>query len=128
MPKEQLRTRPQRAARDAVPGRCRVKAAWELTPDPAARFGANGLAWTSFADGTSNTIFLVESASAVPWTKPEDVPVAEARPDRFSVRSQVSFLVLLVDGSARTVRRDINTATLRAALTRAGGEILGSDW
>jgi len=36
--------------------------------------------------------------------------------------------VLLADGSGKFVRDVIDTTTWAAAGTRAGGEILGSDW
>jgi hypothetical protein len=82
-----------------------------------------------FPDGTSNTILIVEAGEPVPWTKPEDLafdpdgPLPELRP-----LFRDGFRVALGDGSMRWVTREVSEATLRAAITRNGGEILGRDW
>ncbi|HJT78628.1 MAG TPA: DUF1559 domain-containing protein, partial [Gemmataceae bacterium] len=84
-----------------------------------------------FQDGTSNTILIVEAddAHAVPWTKPEDLKVDLAHPERgLGGHFHEGFLVALADGSVRLVSGKISKATLRAAFTPAGGEVLGSDW
>jgi hypothetical protein len=38
------------------------------------------------------------------------------------------FNVLMGDGTARFVNRHMIEATLHAAITPAGGEVLGKDW
>jgi hypothetical protein len=84
-----------------------------------------------FPDGTSNTIMLVEAdnAHAVPWTKPEDLEVDLDHPERgLGGHFPGGFLVGLADGSVRFLSSAISKATLRAAFTRSGGEVLGSDW
>jgi hypothetical protein len=84
-----------------------------------------------FPDGTSNTIMLVEAATAVPWTKPDDVPFD---PDptkplpKVGGRFRGGFNAALCDGSVRFLRKTISDLTLRAAITRDGGEVLGSDF
>jgi hypothetical protein len=84
-----------------------------------------------FPDGTSNTIMLVEAAKAVPWTKAEDVPFD---PDptkplpKLGGRFRGGFNAALCDGSVRFLRKTISDQTLRAAITRDGGEVLGPDF
>ena len=83
-----------------------------------------------FPDGTSNTILIVEAAEAVPWTKPADLPYGRYRPlPALDWRSPHFFLAALADCSIRNVDlRQLKESTLRAAITRNGGEALGEDW
>ncbi|MHB1422981.1 MAG: DUF1559 family PulG-like putative transporter [Gemmataceae bacterium] len=82
-----------------------------------------------FPDGTSNTILIVEAAELVPWTKPADLPFDRSRPlPALGWSSRKDFLAALTDGSARPIRRQVSEKTLRAAITRNGGEILDEDW
>jgi hypothetical protein len=84
-----------------------------------------------FPDGTSNTILLVEAddEQAVPWTKPEDLKVDLEQPSKgLGGHFEGGFLVVLADGTARFVSKAITKETLRAAFTRNGGEVFGSDW
>jgi prepilin-type processing-associated H-X9-DG protein len=101
-----------------------------------------------FTDGTSNTVLVVEAIVAVPWTKPEEleyVPLmtettadggeasstktinSKAGPlPRFGSGHAEGFNVLMADGGARFIKATILEQTLRAILTRNGGEVLGS--
>jgi hypothetical protein len=83
-----------------------------------------------FPDGMSNTILIVEAASAVPWTKPADVHYFPDSPlPPLGVQSKNYFVVAMADGSVRTVHRKyVSETALRAAITRNGGEVLGNDW
>jgi hypothetical protein len=96
----------------------------------AAFEGKQGLSPTKdFPDGTSNTILIVDAAEAVPWTKPEDLPYDPARPlPALGHISPKLFRVALGDASVRTLYHNLNEQTLRAAITRNGGETLGPDW
>jgi hypothetical protein len=82
------------------------------------------------ADGTSNTIMVVEGGGAVTWTKPDDVPfTGNVDPRSLTLNGNPRVQVLMGDGSVRTIDLSrIRPDTLRAAITRAGGEVLGSDW
>jgi hypothetical protein len=82
-----------------------------------------------FPDGTSNTVLIVEAGEPVPWTKPADLAYAPDRPLP-DIRSlfKDGFRSALADGSIRWVRKGTSEATLRAAITRNGGEGIGLDW
>ena len=82
-----------------------------------------------FPDGTSNTILVVEAATAVPWTKPDELDFDPNGPlpaldNQFSGGSQAA----MGDASVHMIPKDVSPQTLRAAITRNGGETLGPDW
>lgn len=83
-----------------------------------------------FSDGTSNTILIIEAGPPVPWTEPEDLPYdADAPLPALDLLFRDGFRVALADGSVRYIRKDFDVTTLRAAITRNGGdEKLGLDW
>jgi hypothetical protein len=83
----------------------------------------------SFQDGTSRTIFVVETRPAVPWTKPEDVRYdPKKKLPKLGGVYKDGFYVGMVDGSTHFVSATVSEATLRAAITRNAGDILGDDW
>jgi hypothetical protein len=76
-----------------------------------------------FPDGISNTILIVEAGPPVPWTKPEDIPYdADAPLPRLDMLFHDVIRVGLADGSVRILLRKISETSLRAAITRNGGE------
>jgi hypothetical protein len=82
-----------------------------------------------FPDGLSNTILVAEAATAVPWTKPEELDFDPNGPlpalgGHFSSGS----LVGLADGSVHLLSKNVSPQTLKAAVTRSAGDVLGSDW
>jgi hypothetical protein len=82
-----------------------------------------------FPDGTSNTIMIVEAAKGVPWTKPEDLPYDPNKPlPKLGGHFPGGFNASLVDGSARFISASITETTLRNAITRDDGQVLGSDF
>ena len=87
--------------------------------------GNSGLNMKTVRDGTSNTILAVEANpdKAVPWTKPDDIKIDPEHPDAGLGRiSGGVFLALAVDGSIHVLPGDIDSKTLWALFTRAGGE------
>jgi hypothetical protein len=85
----------------------------------------------TFQDGVSNTILVVEAGEAVPWTKPDELPLPVAPtkplPKLGGVRpNDPVFCVALADGSVRSLPRSIPERTLRALITPSGGEVI--DW
>ena len=84
----------------------------------------------AFSDGTSQTIMCVTAATAVPWTKPEEL---EFDPEK-DMSKLIGFLfggraqMAMFDGSVRTFTKALTKTTLHSAITRSGGEVLGSDF
>jgi hypothetical protein len=82
-----------------------------------------------FPDGTSNTLLFVEVGEPVPWTKPEDIvydPAGPLPPLRGLFKD--GFRACTADGSRRFVRYDMPEESLRAIITRNGGEKVPVDW
>ncbi|MFL5245622.1 MAG: DUF1559 domain-containing protein [Gemmataceae bacterium] len=93
--------------------------------------GKDAVSIKDITDGTSNTIMIVDAddAHAVAWTKPEDLPIDSKKPEAgLANRNGKGFLVAMCDGSVRFISNKISAQTLWSAFTRAGGEVLGSDW
>jgi len=80
----------------------------------------------SITDGTSNTIMCVTAATAVPWTKPDEL---EFDPDKDMTKLLGAIVngkvqVAMFDGSVRTFSKIPDPMTLNALITRAGGEVI----
>jgi RNA polymerase sigma factor (sigma-70 family) len=77
----------------------------------------------NFPDGMSNTILIVEAATPVPWTKPEDLPfVPDQALPKLGGLFGGDFNALFADASVKLLSRKADPDQLRAAITRAGGE------
>src|SRR5262249_22906781 len=88
------------------------------------------LKFPDITDGRSNTLMVVESSIAVPWTKPADLPF-DVKKDLLDIGKPYGAkpLAAMCDGSVRTLNlKVIKPETLKAAVTIAGGEVLRSDW
>jgi hypothetical protein len=100
------------------------------TPSPltGAGFPSRGRRFpVEFPDGTSNTLLIVESARAVPWTKPEDIPYDQKKPLlKLGAERPDGFYAAFADGSVHFIKKSTDEATLRALITPAGGELV--DW
>jgi hypothetical protein len=81
---------------------------------------------SSFTDGTSNTILIVEAAHAVPWTKPEDLHYAadEPLPELGGLFPGI-FNAASADGAVHAVPKATDPRVLRALITRDMGEVEG---
>ena len=80
------------------------------------------------ADGTSNTILIATAATAVPWTKPEALdfdPKGDMK--KLMMLDKEVCNVAFADGSVRLLMSTIKSETLKACITKSGGEIINLD-
>jgi hypothetical protein len=95
---------------------------------------------SNFPDGLDRTILAVEAGRPVPWTQPMDLPfVALAQLPPLGGAFETStrpfdrtagldfFHVLFGDGSVRMLKKTMPESTLRAMITRDGGEAIRDD-
>jgi hypothetical protein len=91
--------------------------------------GGAGRALGEFTDGTGCTILVAEAAEPVEWTRPVDLVYDPNGPlPRLGGLFPKTFGVALADGSVWEVGRDTAETTLRALITRNGGESLPPSW
>ena len=89
-----------------------------------------GTGFQNVTDGTSNTIMIVESKDAVPWTKPDDLKFdMEAKPSLYGAASPHpgGFNAAFADGSVRFIKNSVSVQVFKALITRASGEVVSSD-
>src|SRR5262245_48044254 len=80
------------------------------------------------SDGTSNTALVVEAAVAVEWTKPADLPFDPAKDlPLLGGHFDGELAMLKCDGSVLKVKKDFDANAMKAAITRAGGEVYDLD-
>jgi hypothetical protein len=97
---------------------------------PGAAFdGPRGRSFGEFADGTANTLLVIEADQGVPWTKPDELAFDPRQPVA-PIKGHFAngFQAAMADGAVRLINRNTSETTLRAAITRNGGEILRPDW
>src|SRR5262249_47301715 len=76
-----------------------------------------------FLDGVATTILVVDAADPVPWPKPEELEYDASKPlPRFSNRFPEGFYALFADNAIRLIPANTSEQTLRALITRNGGE------
>ncbi len=81
-------------------------------------------------DGTTNTLLIVESTKAVPWTKPDDLTFdPAAAPSLFGAGSAHpgGFIASTADGAVRFIGNSIDPNVLRSMITCSGGEVVNSE-
>ncbi len=90
--------------------------------------GKEGSRIQDITDGTSNTVLIVEAADAVPWTKPDELPLAAGKPlSKLGGQVKGGFCMATADGAAHFIRTPINEEAMRAVITRGGGEVVNFD-
>ena len=86
----------------------------------------DGIDFRDIKDGTSKTIMIVVAAPdrAVEWTRPADWEVDMDKPlDGLDAPVRDKFVAAFCDGHIEILPVNVDTDTLRAMLTRAGGEV-----
>lgn len=80
------------------------------------------LGFADMKDGPENTLLVVAAAAAVPWPKPEELEYDPAKPlPKLDLYDDGTYGVF-ADGKVRFIAKDMPVATVRAWITRAGGE------
>ena len=81
-------------------------------------------------DGTSNTLFVVEAADPVEWTKPGGLPYSDDAPlPRLGGHARrKGFNAALCDGSVRFIGQGVSEQSLRAAIKHSDGKVPGPDF
>jgi RNA polymerase sigma factor (sigma-70 family) len=88
--------------------------------------GQRGTRIVDVTDGTSNTILIIESGAAVPWTKPADLVYDAKKPlPRLGGIFPEGLHFALADGSSRFCKMRFREPAMRAFITRNGGEVAG---
>ncbi len=83
----------------------------------------------AITDGTSNTILTVHAAEQVAWAEPREFLYSPTTPlPNLWPKERPITHVLMADGSVRMLRKTVSERTLRSAITRAEGEMMGADW
>lgn len=101
---------------------------------PACLTVGKKFTFANVTDGTSNTIAFatVSPERKIPWTKPEDIVLDDASPGIgdpdglgaiHPANDRRVAIAAFADGSVQTIADSVDAETLRAFLTRAGGEI-----
>ena len=91
--------------------------------DPAKRISISNI-----PDGSSNTILFVETTDRVPWAQFNELKFdPNGGPPALGHDKRDVFLVGMADSSVRFVKKTVDPAVLKAAITRAGGEKVNLD-
>jgi len=89
-----------------------------------------GVRLIDYTDGTSNTIMVATAATAVPWTKPDELDFdPDADPTKLIglvVNGRWQFV--MGDGSVRSLNKIPPKDVMKALVTRAGGEVINFDF
>ena len=101
---------------------------YQVFVGPGAVFdGPRSIPQTEVRDGTSYTLLIAEAFEPVPWTKPQDLPFDPKGPlPKLGGLFHDGFHAAMVDGAVRFIPQTVGAKSLRALITRDGGEII--DW
>jgi hypothetical protein len=90
---------------------------------------------SSYPDGASTTILIVDSNMQVNWMQPVDLVVTQETfaPQPFAdfrklLGTKDGFLFLMGNSMVKRVAPTVSDQTLRAAITPHGRDVVGPDW
>lgn len=85
---------------------------------------------TNFTDGTSNTLLVTTGATAVPWTKPDELDFDPDQDPAKLIGLVVNgrWQLVMGDGSVRSSNKLPPKDVLKALITRGGGEVINFDF
>lgn len=102
---------------------------YQIIDDPTSAFpGSTSQKFQNITDGTSNTVFVIETdpTGAVHWAEPKDQTLSNYLAANKGAHVGGSNGAM-GDGSVRFIPNNINPATRKGLVTCGGGENLG-DW
>ena len=77
------------------------------------------------ADGTSNTIMVVETAETTIWTKPDDIEYDDKLPiEKLLLYKEGRTTVSFCDGSVRSIKKGIADKTWHLLIQRSDGQVI----
>lgn len=91
---------------------------------PQTLFHGGKQSFSEMKDGASVTMMVVESAPAVPWTAPRDIPYTQQNPPRLGANLPDVFLAAYADGQVHGMSRNIERSFLHGFVTPNGGELM----
>lgn len=114
----------------AAGGPANTTTSYAIISGPGTLFEADkSSSISSVTDGLSNTLLVAEATgAAIPWMEPRDLDVAlmtmtlNGSPNDISAAHPGVAQALFADGSCRALQSSLSPETLRAMLTKAGGE------
>jgi hypothetical protein len=109
---------------------------YQVFVGPGTAFEREGLTFADFTDGLPETLLVVEAAEPVLWSKPEDLEYAPDKPLQplggfvskpvkvvgWEVGRRRGTLAVFADANYRFIPDTTDEQTLRALITRNGGE------
>ena len=82
-----------------------------------------------FPNGQSHTLLIVEAATAVPWTKPDELPFDPYHPlPPLGGHYGSGFTAVRADAYPSWIPGDTDPQVLIEAIQRSRDEILGAEW
>lgn len=79
---------------------------------------------SAIRDGTSNTLLFAESSEPVEWTRPERLSIDAPGSLGLGSKHPGGFDAAFADGSIRFLTSKVPVETLKAIVTKAGGEVV----
>lgn len=101
----------------------------QKNPPDSLFMGNRWMGFRHITDGTANTVMVVETATPVPWTRPDaDLPFdsmsfqINGGPNSISSEHPDGALVVMADGSINFLRDDVDPQTLRLMIQPSDGQ------